>query len=151
MDMSSLPTVSAGFPSPAESFFEKRLNVAELLVPHPDFTYFARVEGESMRGAGLHAGDILVVDRTLDAVNNSIIVAALNGSFIVKRIQFEAQMIRLLSEHPRYPIITIQSTDDFAIWGVVTYSLHPTIARAPRGRVVPSSQPQRERLQKKLR
>ena len=141
----------AGFPSPAASFFEKRLNVADLLVPHPDFTYFVRVEGDSMRGAGLHGGDILVVDRSLDAVNNSIIVATLNGGFVVKRILFREQEIRLLSEHPRYPAITVQPDDGFSIWGVVTYSLHPVVPHAPRGPVVSEQHPQRGPERKKLR
>lgn len=135
----------------SESFFEKRLNVADLLVPHPDFTYFMRVEGESMRGAGLFAHDILVVDRSLDAVNNSIIVAILNGGFVVKRILFEARGVTLLSEHPRYPAITVQPDDGFSIWGVVTYSLHPIVAHAPRGLVVPTQHPQRGPERKKLR
>ena len=86
-----------------------------------------------MRGAGLQSGDILVVDRSLDAVNNSIIVATLHGGFVVKRILFEEQRITLLSEHPRYPPITVQPEDGFSIWGVVTYSLHPVMAHAPRG------------------
>jgi len=151
MDVSFLPSVSAGFPSPAESFFEKRLNVNDLLVPHPDFTYFVRVEGDSMRGAGLQSGDILVVDRSLDAVNNSIIVAILNGGFVVKRILFEAQKVALLSEHPRYPAITVQPDDGFSIWGVVTYSLHPIVAHAPRGPVVPAQHLQCGPERKKLR
>ena len=151
MDVPSLPLVSAGFPSPAESFSEKRLNVADLLVPHPDFTYFMRVEGESMRGAGLHANDILVVDRSLDAVNNSIIVATLNGGFVVKRILFEAQGVTLLSEHPRYPAITVQPEDGFSVWGVVTYSLHPVVAHSTRGPIVPAQHPQRGPERKKLR
>ena len=99
MDVSSLPLVSAGFPSPAASFFEKRLNVNDLLVPHPDWTYFVRVEGDSMRGAGLQNGDILVVDRSLDAVNNSLIVATLHGGFVVKRILFEAQKVTASYKH----------------------------------------------------
>lgn len=151
MDVSSLPLVSAGFPSPAESFFEKRLNVNDLLVPHPDWTYFVRVEGDSMRGAGLQSGDVLVVDRSLDAVNNSLIVATLHGGFVVKRILFEAQKVILLSEHPRYPAITVQPDDGFSIWGIVTYSVHPVVAHAPRGPVVPAQHPQRGPERKKLR
>ena len=105
-----------------------------------------------MRGAGLHANDILVVDRSLDAVNNSVIVAVLNGGLVVKRILFEVQGVTLLSEHPRYPAITVQPEDGFSIWGVVTYSLHPVVAHAPRGPVVPEQHSQRRGPeQKKLR
>ena len=138
MDRSFLPAVGAGFPSPAESFFEKRLDLSELLIPHPDFTYFTRVEGESMSGAGIHNTDILVVDRALDAVDNSIIVAVLNGGFIVKRIQFREQHILLISEHHRYPLISVSEQDDFSIWGVVTYSIHAVGGRLTRGPVLPS-------------
>ena len=147
MDTSFLPSVGAGFPSPSESFFEKRLNISDLLTPHPDFTYFVRVEGDSMRGAGLRSGDILVVDRTLDAINDSIVVAVLNGGFLVKRLHVEGQSIILLSEHPRYPQLTVQPSDDFVVWGVVTYCLHSVTPHTLRGRVVPSTQqPQRKQL-----
>ncbi len=138
MEMSSLPSVGAGFPSPAESFFERSLDVNDLLIQHKEFTYFARVEGNSMIGAGLHDGDILVVDRALDAFNNAIVVAALNGGFIVKRVQFREQETLLFSEHPRYPLLKVTPHDDFSIWGVVTYCLHPVGARLTHGPVVPS-------------
>jgi DNA polymerase V len=146
MDVFALPSVGAGFPSPAESFFEKRLDLTQLLTPHPDFTYFTRVEGESMSGAGIHDGDILVVDRTLDAINNSIVVVILNGGFVVKRIQFREQGILLISEHHRYPLITVTEHDTFSIWGVVTYAIHAVGKRLTHGPVVPAppkSPPQR--------
>lgn len=145
MDVSFLPAVSAGFPSPAEGFLEQPLDLKKLLTPHPDFTYFVRVEGESMRGAGLHPGDILVVDRTLDVVNNAIVVVQFNGGFLVKRIQLEGQTIVLLSEHPRYPMITVTSQDDLVHWGVVTFCLHPVKAQRPHGPIVASHNPQQRK------
>ncbi len=141
MDISSLPTIHAGFPSPAESFFERGLDIADLLIQHKEFTFFMNVEGNSMIGAGIHDTDILVVDRALEAVDNSIIVAVLNGGFTVKRIQFREQEILLISEHPRYPLLKVTEQDTFSIWGVVTYSIHAVGARLTRGPIV-ASRPQ---------
>ncbi len=138
MDISSLPIISAGFPSPAESFFERSLDVDDLLVKHKDFTFFLRVEGSSMVGAGIHNTDIIVVDRSLEAVDNSIVVAVLNGNFTVKRIRFREQEILLLAEHPRYPLLKVTNHDTFSIWGVVTYSIHSVGARLTHGPIVPS-------------
>ncbi len=107
MDIAHLPTLHAGFPSPAESFFERSLDIADLLIQHKEFTFFIKVEGNSMVGAGIHDTDILVVDRALEAVNNSIVIAVLNGNFTVKRIQFREQEILLISEHPRYPLLKV--------------------------------------------
>ncbi len=148
MDLEHLPPVGAGFPSPAESFFEKRLDLSQLLTPHPDFTYFVRAQGNSMVGAGIHDGDILVVDRALNATSNAIVVVVLNAGFLVKRIQFRDQNILLIAEHHRTPLITVTERDSFSIWGVVTYSLHAVGARLTRGPVVPSQpqQPQRRSL-----
>lgn len=134
----------------SESFLEQRLDITTLLTPHPDFTYFVRVEGDSMRGAGLQPGDILVVDRTLDVVTNAIVVVQFNGGFLVKRIQFEGQTVVLLSEHPRYPMIMVQPGDDLVHWGVVTFCLHPVKAQRPRGPIVPSA-PQLSQQRKALR
>lgn len=141
MDISSLPTIHAGFPSPAESFFERSLDIADLLIQHKEFTFFMNVEGNSMIGAGIHDTDILVVDRALEAVENSIVVAVLNGNFTVKRIQFREQEILLISEHPRYPLLKVTEQDTFSIWGVVTYSIHAVGARLTRGPIV-ASRPQ---------
>lgn len=139
--LSSLPVVSAGFPSPAESFFEKRLDVADLVVPHPDWTYFSVCDGDSMSGAGIFSGDVLVIDRSLDALQHSIIVATLNGGFVVKRIQYRDEQVVLLSEHHRYPPILVDpERDSFSIFGVVTWSLHP-MNQHMRGPVVKAQAP----------
>ena len=108
-------------------------------MPHPDWTYFSTVDGDSMSGAGIHSGDVLIIDRSLDAVQHSVIVAALNGSFVVKRIQYRDEQIVLLSEHHRYPpLIVDPKRDAFSIFGVVTWCLH-RIDQHARGPVVPSS------------
>lgn len=115
--------VAAGFPSPAEDYIEKQLDLNDL-IEHPNATFYVRVEGNSMRGAGIHSGDILVVDRSLEAKDGKIVVALLDGEFTVKRIKVTPQGISLVAENPRYPSIPITSDSDFQVWGVVTYVIH---------------------------
>lgn len=116
----------AGFPSPADDYIERSLDLHELLVEHPAATFFVRVEGDSMKGAGMHSGDILVVDRSLNSQNGKIVVALYNGSFTVKRLKVEEEKIYLIAENPHYPIIEIAAESDFQVWGVVTYVIHRT-------------------------
>ncbi|NGX61343.1 MAG: LexA repressor [Chlamydiae bacterium] len=114
----------AGFPSPADDFLEKQLDLHELLVKHPAATFFVRVEGDSMIGAGIHSGDILVVDRSLSPRIGKIIVALLNGEFTVKRLKKEGKRLFLSPENPRYPAIEVEEEAEFQVWGVVTYVIH---------------------------
>lgn len=118
-------SVSAGFPSPAERWSERPLDLQELLVPHPEATFFVRAQGSSMVLAGIHDSDVLVVDRSLPATHGSIIVALLRGSFIVKRLLYQDGTILLQSEHHRYPTFAVTPQMRFEIWGVVTCVLHP--------------------------
>ncbi len=107
-------------------------------MPHPDWTFFAKADGDSMSGAGIHSGDVLVIDRSLDAVQHAVVVVILNGNFVVKRIQYQGDHILLLSEHHRYPPIRVDpEKDSFSIFGVVTWSLH-SMNRQMRGPVVAS-------------
>jgi DNA polymerase V len=85
------------------------------------------VEGESMKNAGILSGDLLVVDRSLNAKHNSIIVAMLDGEFIVKRLLIRGQKYTLYSDNPAYHDIDISIDHDFEVWGVVTYAIHKTI------------------------
>ncbi|MGJ0485179.1 MAG: LexA family protein [Methylomicrobium sp.] len=117
--------VAAGFPSPADDYVEKTLDLNELLVKKPAATFFARAQGESMLGAGIHPNDILVVDRSLEPVPGKIVVCALNGELVVKRLtRMEDQWI-LASENPFYPDIRLNEALDMVIWGVVTHVIHP--------------------------
>ena len=115
--------VSAGFPSPAESYIDTPLNLHDHVVKHPAATFFVRVSGDSMIGAGIFNGDLLVVDRSLEYHENSIIVAVLNGDFTVKRISQKNGRITLYPENSLFIPIVIQEYDEFMVWGVVTYSL----------------------------
>ncbi|MGJ0484407.1 MAG: LexA family protein [Methylomicrobium sp.] len=117
--------VAAGFPSPADDYIEKTLDLNELLVKKPAATFFARAQGESMVGAGIHPNDILVVDRSIEPVAGKIVICALNGELVVKRLKrLESQWI-LASENPFYPDIRIHDELDMVIWGVVTNVIHP--------------------------
>jgi DNA polymerase V len=118
--------LAAGFPSPAEDYVERPLDLHELLVEHPAATFFVRVEGDSMKGAGMQSGDILIVDRSLAPQSGKIVVALLNGEFTVKRLKIECQKIYLIPENPLYPAIEATAEMDFQVWGVVTYVIHRT-------------------------
>lgn len=116
--------VKAGFPSPAEEEMGSPLNLNEHLIEHPASTFFIKVVGDSMQGAGIFSGDLLIVDKSLQATSGKIIVALLNGEFTVKRLIIEKDKIFLKAENPAYPTIHVKKESDFAVWGVVTYVIH---------------------------
>ena len=117
-------TVPAGFPSPAEDYVEGPLDLNRHLIPHPAATFFVRVSGDSMIGAGIHSGDLLIVDRAITATHNSVIIAVLNGDLTVKRLHQAGGTLRLMPENPAYPPIEIHPGTDFEVWGVVTKVIH---------------------------
>ena len=117
--------VAAGFPSPADDHIEGKLDLNRHLIKHPAATFFVRAEGESMIGAGIHPGDILVVDKSLKPGHGKIVIAVLDGEFTVKRIEQRGGALRLLPENEVYPAIEITGAMDFEIWGVVTSVIHP--------------------------
>jgi DNA polymerase V len=117
-------TISAGFPSPAEDHIEQALDLNELLIQHPAATFFVKVEGQSMIDAGIHSGDILVVDKAIVAQHNKVVVAVVNGEFTVKRIHLKGENILLVPENKTFHPIEIGREMDFQIWGVVTYVIH---------------------------
>jgi len=116
--------ISCGFPSPAEDYRESELDITELVIAHPDATFYVRVSGDSMEGAGIFEGDVLVVDRALDARNNTIIVALVNGEFTVKRLTMSGDTIFLMPENPRYEPLPITEEMEFRVWGIATYVIH---------------------------
>jgi DNA polymerase V len=117
--------VAAGFPSPADDYVDKNLDLNELLVQKPAATFFVKAQGESMLGAGIHNNDILVVDRSIDPIAGKIVVCALNGELTVKRLSHENSRWQLKAENPNYPDIEIYENLDMVIWGVVTNVIHP--------------------------
>ena len=112
--------ISAGFPSPAEDFRETRISLDEELIQNKDATFFAKVSGQSMIGAGLDDNDLLVIDRSIEPINNKIAVCFLDGEFTVKRLRVEKGEVWLKPENPDYPIIKITEDNNFVIWGIVT-------------------------------
>ncbi|EGB15827.1 Peptidase S24/S26A/S26B, conserved region [Pseudodesulfovibrio mercurii] len=117
-------SVPAGFPSPAEEYLEKRLDLNEHLVTRPEATYFVRVSGDSMIGAGIHHGDLLVVDRSLDPRPGNVVIALVEGEFTVKRLRKSPLGLELAPENPEYVAILLSEETDFLIWGVVLHVIH---------------------------
>jgi DNA polymerase V len=113
--------LSAGFPSPAMDWFERRLALEDLLIVHPDTTFFAYIKGHSMQEAGIDDGDLVVIDRALDATNGTIILARLGEEFVLKRLVIEDARWFLHAAHPDYPPIEVSGRDDFTVWGVITH------------------------------
>ncbi len=121
--MSSIE-VFAGFPSPAGDHVESRVDLNRHLIKHPSATFLARVEGDSMIGAGIYHGDLLVVDRSLTAVSGRVVVAVVNGEYTVKRFYQDQGKCYLAPENPNYETLEITEGMGFYIWGVVTASVH---------------------------
>jgi len=116
--------VAAGFPSPADDYLESRLDLNEHLVKHPAATFFVRVSGDSMIGAGIQSGDLLIVDRSIEASDRKVIIAVLNGEMTVKRLSLKKGLVRLLAENDDFSPVEVGDTVDFKVWGVVTHVIH---------------------------
>tara|TARA_B100000609_G_C17058178_1_gene352595 strand:- start:277 stop:711 length:435 start_codon:yes stop_codon:yes gene_type:complete len=113
--------ISAGFPSPADDFKEIRISLDKELVKNSESTFYARVSGDSMEGAGISDGDLLVIDRSLEPKNNKIAVCFLDGDFTVKRINKKGGQLYLKPENKDYQEIVINEENELIIWGIVTY------------------------------
>ena len=113
--------VSAGFPSPADDFKELRISIDQEVVKNEEATFYARVSGQSMQGAGLDDGDLLVIDRSKEPEDNAIAVCFIDGEFTVKRLKVEAECVYLMPENPNYVPIKVTEDNELIIWGVVTY------------------------------
>lgn len=116
--------VRAGGSFPAGDESGETLNLQEFLIPHPAATFFIRVTGDSMEGAGIFSGDLLIVDRSLEASDGKVVIAVLNGEFTVKRFFKTKTGWILHAENPVYPPIPVSQDSDFQVWGVVTYVIH---------------------------
>ena len=113
--------ISAGFPSPADDFKETRISLDRELVKNKEATFYARVSGDSMVGAGLDDGDLLVIDRSLNPENGKIAVCLVDGEFTVKRIKKEKKKLYLMPENKKYKPIELKEENELIIWGVVVY------------------------------
>ena len=115
--------VHAGFPSPAEDHIEGRLDLNKLAVTHPDATFFARVEGDSMKDDCIEDGDLLVIDKSLKPEDGNVVVSYLDGEFTLKRIQIKKGKIYLVPANEKYKVLEVSDDTDFRVWGVVRYVL----------------------------
>ena len=117
--------VAAGFPSPAEDYLEGKLDLNRHLIKHPAATFFVRVSGDSMIDAGIHPGDILIVDRSLEPADKKVVIAVIQSELTVKRIRRLKGKIVLMPENEKYKPLQIDAEMNFEIWGVVTNVIHP--------------------------
>ncbi len=113
---------AAGFPAPGDDLVEEPLDLNDLLIENPTATFFVRVSGDSMEGARIFNGDILVVDRSIEPASGMIVVAAVYGELVVKRLKKTATSLQLVSENEQYEPIEINDSDDCFVWGVVVGS-----------------------------
>jgi DNA polymerase V len=116
--------VPAGFPSPAADYEEDKLDLNKHLIKNPAATFFVRVTGDSMEGAGINHGDLLVVDRSIEPRDKSIVIAVINGELTVKRIRIKNKKITLEPENENYSVQEIAEDTEFEVWGVVTNVIH---------------------------
>ncbi len=117
-------SIPAGFPSPADDHVEAYLDLNTHLIDNPSATFMVRAVGDSMIGAGIHSGDILIVDRAIKPVNGRVVIAAVDGELTVKRLHVSGNHMQLLSENPLYPAIQVSELQETVIWGVVTNVIH---------------------------
>ena len=113
--------ISAGFPSPADDFKEVRISLDKELVKNEEATFYARVSGDSMVGAGLDDGDLIVIDRALNPENGKIAICLIDGEFTVKRIKKEKGKFYLKPENKKYESIELKEDNELIIWGIVEY------------------------------
>tara|TARA_B100000795_G_scaffold92343_1_gene67476 strand:- start:134 stop:586 length:453 start_codon:yes stop_codon:yes gene_type:complete len=120
-------SVQAGFPSLAEDYMDLDLNLQDHLIQNPSATFCVRANGESMKGAGIQSGDIMLVDKSLTPKNRSIVLAVIDGEFTVKRVNVNEKELYLMPENENFPPIKITEEMDFQVWGVVTYIIHKAL------------------------
>lgn len=115
--------IPAGFPSPAADHIEKHISLDELFDIRAPHVYLVRIDGDSMQGAGIYSGDMVIVDRSIEAVSGDIVIAALNSEPFCKRLLLRENAVLLVSENPKYPARHVMEGDELVIWGVVKYSV----------------------------
>ena len=116
--------ISAGFPSPADDFKEIRISLDKELVKNQESTFYARVSGDSMLGAGIDDGDLLVIDKSLSPENGKIAVCFIDGEFTVKRIAVNEESLYLMPENDSFSPIKITTAMNFQVWGIITHIIH---------------------------
>ena len=121
-----VPTANAtGFGAAADDYMERGIDLNEQLVRNKPATFFFRMNSDAMIEAGIHSGDVLIVDRSIKAVSGKIIVAILNGELLVRRLQVHIKGVTLIAENKKYGNIQVEEFSSYAAWGVVVYAIHP--------------------------
>lgn len=115
---------ATGFSTPADEYMERGIDLNEQLIKNKPATFFFRMNGDSMNGAGIFSGDVLIVDRSITNVNGKVVIAVLNGEMVVRRLEKTLNKIRLIPETARLAVIDVDPFAEFAVWGVVTYVVH---------------------------
>ena len=115
---------ATGFSTPADEYIERGIDLNEQLIKNKPATFFFRMNGDSMNGAGIFSGDVLIVDRSITNVNGKVIIAVLNGEMLVRRLEKTLNKIRLIPETAKLSVIDVDPFAEFAVWGVVTYVVH---------------------------
>lgn len=113
--------ISAGFPSPALDFVNLTIDLNRYLIKNPSATFYGKVKGDSLINAGIHNGDLLIIDRSLEPTNGKIAVCYVNGEFTAKRIKIEKEVVWLIAENENYQPIKVTEENNFLIWGIVTH------------------------------
>ena len=119
--MKELPSIHAGFPSPAGDYLGSVIDLNRELVRHPESTFYGRVVGDSMLDAGVNEGDVLVIDKSISPGDGDMAVCFVDGEFALKYIKFREGGLSLLPANDKYPAIEVSEGSDFIMWGVVTY------------------------------
>lgn len=115
--------IRAGFPSPAQDYMELAIDLNKELIKHPASTFYGRVVGDSMKDEGIEEGDILVIDKSLELLNNDLAVCFIDGEFTVKRVRMDSDSIWLIPSNANYQPIRVTKDNDFLVWGIVTYTI----------------------------
>lgn len=118
--------IRAGFPTPAQDYLDVAIDLNHELIAHPQSTFYGRVRGNSMEDAHVFDGDLLVIDKSLNPRDGDMAVCFLDGEFTLKTIRITAEEILLVPANPDYLTIHVTESDDFTIWGIVTYCIHKT-------------------------
>ncbi|HTL08414.1 MAG TPA: translesion error-prone DNA polymerase V autoproteolytic subunit [Chitinophagaceae bacterium] len=116
---------ATGFGAAADDYAERGIDLNEQLIQNKPATFFMRIRGDAMTGAGIYNGDTVIVDRSLKAGSGKVVIAILNGELLIRRLEKTFNKIRLLPENERFNAIDVDpATADFSIWGVVTFTVH---------------------------
>ena len=121
IELTLIPQIKAGFPSPAEDFHDQSIDLNKILIRNPSSTFYARVKGKSMQDAGLSEGDLLVIDKSLEPVDGKIAVCFIDGEFTVKRIKIGTDCCLLVPANSDFNPIKVTEENDFLIWGIVVH------------------------------